>query len=82
MRSVHIVLTDEHEQLLQKWARKRYGSRKGALNKLVAQLVEWEKERRVKIQEAIDLMRHSGWSAGLKPGERFYKERGELYDRD
>lgn len=83
MANVLVSLDVVHDRRLRQLAREDYQSKKGALSLIVAQGIDavFERnERQRLVAEAIATL-HEPHHSGLKPGERYYKERGELYDR-
>ncbi len=83
MGNVLVSLDDEVERKLRRLAREDYGGKKGALSEAVTRGVlalDAQRERRRWAAEALELARNSGWSMNLKPGEKVYESRDELYD--
>ena len=82
MGNVLVSLDDADERLLRKLANERYGGRRGAIQKIVAEgirEVESKDERKAAVQRLLSSMKE-GFNLGLKGDQKPYQTRDELYD--
>ena len=77
MGNVMISLDEDHEELLRKLAREKYGGKKGSLSEVVKEALEKmkEKSRKQQVDGLILLLKK-----GLKGKYKMYKQRSEIYD--
>lgn len=77
MGNVMISLDEDHEELLRKLAREKYGGKKGSLSEVVKEALEKmkEKDREDAIAEFKELLKK-----GIKGKYIMYKKRSEIYD--
>ncbi len=79
MGNITIALSKGHEMKLRKLARKKFGSRKGSLSKVISEAldtVDAETRREAAVRELKETM-----SKGFNLGRIAVKHRSELYDR-
>ncbi len=81
MGNILVSLNDREEAEVRRVVKANFGEGKGAIKAAVwagIQTLDAQNERKRLIAQAMEHM--TGHHSGLKPGERYYRERGELYD--